>query len=519
MGSSEEDTDGASHPDATNVAVLGGGITGLASAYYLSQQLPHSQITVFEGSPRLGGWLRSDQVDVGSGKVLFEQGPRNLRPTYPNGWVTLDLVQSLGLEDQVLMTSKESVAAQNRFIYFPDHLVRLPGPGASLISSFITILREPLFKGFLSGAFGEIIRAAPEGKDDESIGSFISRRLKPAVADNIVSAVIHGIYAGDIYQLSVRSIFPLLWHAERKVKSIAAALGQGMSLRWPQDAALEAHWAKAEPVSDKIKAIRASSVFTFKRGVGQLAERLAKRAHAVQIGLMTQPASSASGSSSKETFSHVISTISSPALQRVVKPASSLTMFSETPSVTVMVVNLYYSNPSVLPARGFGYLLPRSLPFEQNPERALGVVFDSDATIGQDDMQGTKVTVMLGGHWWDDWVAYPDEEMGASMAKAILRRHLGISEEPQAIRTSLQNNCIPQYTVGHHQRMAEAHDALKAFKGRLRVAGSSYTGVGLNDCVRSARNVVAGLVEGRSYDTGLEFFTKENEPELLRKQE
>lgn len=75
-----------------SVAVLGGGITGLASAYYLAQQLPQSQITLFERSSRLGGWLRSTQVDVGSGKVVFEQGPRSIRPSRPNGWVTLDLV-------------------------------------------------------------------------------------------------------------------------------------------------------------------------------------------------------------------------------------------------------------------------------------------------------------------------------------------------------------------------------------------------------------------------------------------
>ena len=194
-------------------------------------------------------------------------------------------------------------------------------------------------------------------------------------------------------------------------------------------------------------------------------------------------------------------------------------MLSQTPAVTVMVVNLYYSNPSILPARGFGYLLPRSLPFEQNPERALGVVFDSDATIGQDEIPGTKVTVMLGGHWWDGWVAYPDEEMGASMAKAVLKRHLGILEEPQAIHVGLQKDCIPQYTVGHHARMANAHAALKKFNGRLRVAGSSYTGVGLNDCIRSAKNVVAGLVEGRNQDTGLEAFAMENEPKLRKKED
>ena len=162
-----------------------------------------------------------------------------------------------------------------------------------------------------------------------------------------------------------------------------------------------------------------------------------------------------------------------------------------------MVVNLYFSNPDVLPVHGFGYLIPRSVPYKENPERALGVVFDSDATIGQDGAGGTKVTVMLGGHWWDEWDTYPDEDEGAQMAKAILGRHLGIFVEPDAIRVSLQRDCIPQYTVGHHSRLSRGSCQLEEnFGGRLRVAGNSYTGVGLNDCVRAAREVVKELVDG-----------------------
>ena len=83
-----------SNPDyaATDIAVLGGGITGLATAYYITKSLPNAKVTLYEASSRLGGWLNSQSVDVGTGKVVFEQGPRTLRPTIPNGWITLDLV-------------------------------------------------------------------------------------------------------------------------------------------------------------------------------------------------------------------------------------------------------------------------------------------------------------------------------------------------------------------------------------------------------------------------------------------
>lgn len=168
-----------------------------------------------------------------------------------------------------------------------------------------------------------------------------------------------------------------------------------------------------------------------------------------------------------------------------------------------MVVNLFFSDPSILLVHGFGYLLPRSLPFEQNPERALGVVFDSDATVDQDEVIGTKITVMLGGHWWEGWDDYPDEDEGTFMAKAVLKRHLGINTEPKAIRVSLQKECIPQYTVGHFGRLQDGHNRLEMFKGRLRVAGNSYTGVGLNDCIRAAKEAVRGLLYDPFDMTGL----------------
>lgn len=84
-----------SHDPPQNIAILGGGITGLASAYYLSKELPSASITLYEASDRMGGWLQSKHVDVGNGKVIFEQGPRTIRPRTPAGLVTLELVITL----------------------------------------------------------------------------------------------------------------------------------------------------------------------------------------------------------------------------------------------------------------------------------------------------------------------------------------------------------------------------------------------------------------------------------------
>lgn len=99
------------------------------------------------------------------------------------------------------------------------------------------------------------------------------------------------------------------------------------------------------------------------------------------------------------------------------------------------------------------------------------------------------------------------------MATAVLARHLRISEKPVLSNVTLQRDCIPQYHVGHDERLKCAHgDLMRGFSGRVAVAGNSFGGVGLNDCVRGAREVakkMAGIIEGKGDVTGLERWAHE----------
>lgn len=188
-------------------------------------------------------------------------------------------VRDLGLEDRVLMTSKNSVAAQNRFIYYPDHLVRMPGPGSSLLQNISNVLSEPIFKGTISGVLSEVIKPRRPGDlQDESIGSFLTRRFGSALADNVVSAVIHGIYAGDIYKLSARALVPSLWAIEWRNNSIMKGLLEqafgGMQPMATSDSDIMRTLQSQPIMSDKLEVVKKSSVFTFKGGIGELADRL-----------------------------------------------------------------------------------------------------------------------------------------------------------------------------------------------------------------------------------------------------
>ncbi|QSZ33754.1 hypothetical protein DSL72_005325 [Monilinia vaccinii-corymbosi] len=520
-----------------NVAVLGGGITGLATAYYLTRMAPHVKVTLYEGSDRLGGWLRTKHVDVGDGEVVFEQGPRTLRPNTPAGYVTLNLIRDLGLADQVIKTGKMSAAALNRFIYYPDRLVCMPEPSQGIYTMGWKILTEPVFEGFYKMIFEYKRPRRPLNLEDESVGSFLARRTGGSdIPNNLVSAVFHGIYGGDIYKLSARSITPSQWGMEGAYGSISAGMSQMRKFQYgtAEDAEME-NKEKSLFTDNERAIVKDTSVYTFRRGLGTLSDALASSlrnnpnvkiklgeyVENVEYDGQSQGVKIETGESST-TYSHAISTLSGRTLSTVTLSLAEsddtlLPSLAAIEAVTVMVVNLYYRDEDILPERGFGYLIPRSIPFEQNPEFALGVVFDSVATVGQDTVPGTKVTVMLGGHWWDGFETYPDEEEGVSMAKSVLKRHLNIDQEPEMVHASLQKDCIPQYTVGHEQRLEQAHyELLSAYKGRLAVAGNSYTGVGVNDCVKAAKLVASNVARGNDI-TGLERFTEPKWWESLMK--
>lgn len=151
-----------------------------------------------------------------------------------------------------------------------------------------------------------------------------------------------------------------------------------------------------------------------------------------------------------------------------------------------MVVNLFYPGQDFLANNhGFGYLVPTTTP--DNDEGVLGVIFDSDLALDPQEPHGTKLTVMLGGHLWDQRDDLPDEKTGIQMARDAMQKQLGIGPEAEVhARAKLCRECLPQHFVGHRERMAAAHgELLRTFHGRVSVAGPSYTNVGVLPAMRA----------------------------------
>lgn len=199
----------------------------------------------------------------------------------------------MNLVDDILLTSKSTPAALNRYIYYPDHLVRMPAPlpwrshMANLWSILSTLIREPVFKSIFRGVHKDLTAPAPKPPNaDESIADFVSRRFTPELADNLVSALAHGIWAGDINRLSTDALFPLLRPTER----IADTVGPSVLMRWIHDAKEKETQVfvddfMAMDVIDREKdlgsiaevlegLVKGASVLTLRNGLGQLSDAL-----------------------------------------------------------------------------------------------------------------------------------------------------------------------------------------------------------------------------------------------------
>ena len=166
-----------------------------------------------------------------------------------------------------------------------------------------------------------------------------------------------------------------------------------------------------------------------------------------------------------------------------------LPSLSNFPAVTIQTVNIWYPSQGLNhPHMGAGYLIPQATSPDLNPEKALGVLFDSDrdllrhrtAAEGPPPDLGTTLTVLLGGHHWKGIPAdeLPTAEEAGELAKAVVARHLGVSAEHNAlavVSTKLCRECIPQHHVDHWERMARARGELETeFQRRLSVVGPSY---------------------------------------------
>lgn len=505
----------------SRIGILGGGLAGLTSAYYLSKRLPSSnQIILWEKQNRLGGWVHSFNIKGDEkNSFLVESGPRSVRPKGLAGLISIQLIKDLNLLDQVIVIPKDHPSAQNRYIYTNNGLQKLPSSILTLMKSIhrrpVSLLPRSILKDLMSSNSGNLTH------EDESIEDFISRRFGKEIGEELISGMVHGIYAGDYKELSVRStLFKPIWELERKFGGVL----NGFRISSSQQPTLSVEEEKIRD-DQSLQHLINSSVWGLKGGLQTLIDALInwlqqqpnvilKSAESVESITISSfgPSKVTTSLQVYDQFDHLLSALPPQVLHSCLESSlqDQFSVLKINPSVTVGVVNLCYRSPKrinpIPPA--FGYLIPASISPELNPHKVLGVVFDSDMMpIDEEKIQGeelTKLTVMMGGHHYSKHPnSIPTIEHLSQQASQTIKNHLGISQDPFFVQAQLQKDCIPQYLVGHHQRMIALHTLLGDLD--LSLVGSGYAGVGINDVIKSSAENAHNLLHfGRS--TGLESF-------------
>ncbi|CCB88300.1 protoporphyrinogen oxidase [Simkania negevensis] len=445
-----------------NVIILGGGISGLSLRYFLSQKYPDLNITLIEKENRLGGVIESRQ----SGGFFFEKGPRTFKASKSHS--LLQLICDLGMEKELLVSEKN---AARRFLWKDDRLHAIPTHPLPLLAS-------PLTRKLIPSMMTEWSKEV--GADDETVHSFAKRRLGVYAAEVFFDPMTLGIYAGDIRKLSMLSCFPSLKELERKHGSITKGLfkRKKKSFTYPEG-------------------VRTSCLFTLKRGVESLVAQLEEAGKgdivlntAVRDVVFKDGKVSVSDGNHTWEGDHLFCALSAKGAYHLSRTWDEqvTAFFNALEMASLSVVHLGYECRP-LKEEGFGYLIPSN-----EGEKILGVIFDSSVFPQQNHHAlETRLTVMMGGAFHPKHHEI-SKEMRIAQALEGIEKHLGIKALPMYTYATEYVQAIPQFTLGHAQRVADLREFLREKYPQVTLLGNYLDGVSLSDCVEGAKNISQNII-------------------------
>ena len=470
-------------PPPRKVIVIGAGITGLVAARELVRQGAATrrplEVIVLEAATRIGGKVRTEMA----GGAVIETGPDSFVTLKPE---MLELTRELGLESELIGTGPDaqvSVLKGGRLLPLPAGM-RLISPTKLLPFAFSPLLS---FKAKLRMAFEPLIPAR-RSSNDESLADFTRRRLGAEALDVLVAPMLAGIFAGDPEKMSAGSTFPQLLEMEKK-GGLARALwtGGSGSARGPKSF---------------------STFMTLKSGLSRVIEELAKSLPPGSVRT-DSPASAIRRRSVRWEVSTprgvieadaIISAAPAPACADAVEGLDPelAERLREIPFASTATVTLVYDAASFpSPPRGFGFLTASG-----ENATLTAATFTSSKFPARAPGDRVVIRAFVGG-------AGREEAAEAAITRVETRvredldRILGLrGAAPIAAKTTRWIKANPQYNVGHARRLERLRSCLISHPG-LILAGSSYGGVGLPDCVRSGRKaaeLVLSFVSGRRHD-------------------
>ena len=445
-------------PSLKPVAVLGGGATGLAAAYKLTQL--GRTVRLFEAGARLGGAVQSERTEG----WLIEVGPNTILENHRD---VLTLVNELGIDHERVVAGP---AAKNRYVVRDGKLHAVP-------TSPLALWRTSLFSARSKRKFFTELWAKPQERAiDIGLAELVALHFGQEVVDYALNPFVSGVYAGDPTKLSTQHTFPQL---------LASETSHGSLIRG-QLAQTKARRERGEPQS---------RIISFRNGLQTLTDALASRLpkgaaelNAVVtnlrtgLGLPWSVTWARDGSEHTEEFGAVVVALPAAALAKITFGLDAhrpMAVLDEVVHPPVTSVFLGFRREQVShPLDGFGALMPAV-----EKRKLLGVLFSSTLFPGRAPEGHVGITAMVGGSMRPELAALSADELSATVMTE-LRELLGVTGDPVFQRINVWPRAIPQYNLGH-DRFLEEIATCEQMYGGLFIGGQARNGIALPNCLRA----------------------------------
>lgn len=462
-------TDDVATPPPRSVAVIGGGIAGLAAAARLVQVLPDALVTVLEGSPRIGGKLKLAEV----GGVSVDVGAEAILNRRHEG---VDLVASTELAKDLVHPATTTAHLWNRgeLVPMPRTLMGIPTD----LRGLDQVISKP---GIARAAMDAVLPATSLDGRDTSIGGLVEERFGKEVVDRLVEPLLGGVYAGHAREISARAAVPQVVGLLDRDRSLSKA------------AAL----AVAGPQSDV-------PVFAgIRGGIGRLPDAIV-RTHALDV--RTEATVRDLARSSEGGWNLVIGSADDPQLMHVdavvlATPArTTARLLSDVvPGAALELARIEYASVAIatfaFPSRDFpettgsGFLVP---PVDKRRVKAATFSFAKWDWVRRAGGDLLLLRCSLGRHREEHQLHATDEEL-AAVALDDLADAIGLSVKPVDSHIQRWGGALPQYAVGHLERISRIREEVSRVPG-LAICGAAYDGLGIPACIASAHRAVTDLL-------------------------
>jgi protoporphyrinogen/coproporphyrinogen III oxidase len=484
------------------VAIIGGGISGLAAALRITELLPHAELELFEAAGRLGGVLDTVSLDG----FLVERSADNFLTTPP---AAVELCRRLSIDDQLLNTDetrrRAMIVRNGRLVAIPDGFYLMvarklwpviTSPVLSLPGK-LRLLAEPLIRRRKPSPIpSRSGRGQGEGaSDDESVASFARRRLGREVFERLVQPLVAGIYTADPEKLSMAATMPQFWRCERENGSLRA-LGTG---RFASTEPVEvSDQSTPEDAIDSASGARYALFAAPKNGMASLIQSLVSCLPPDSIHLntpvtsiqrdnnrwqLTLPLPPGEGRGEGAPFDALILAVPAHAAARLLEPCDPAlaTELAAIPYAGCAVVSFGFARNKIAhPLDAFGFVVPQI-----ERRRIIAASFASLKFPSRAPDNCVLIRVFIGGAMQPELAELPDSNL-RSLAQDELRELLHITGQPLLTDIARWPASMPQYHVGHLDRIAKIEELTARHTG-LALAGNAYHGVGIPQCIASGQ--------------------------------